>query len=219
MRRCARARRYRTRPSNRAVRRNPDTRLLGAPLPSFSRGRKKRERRATPRAQANNWGPRSFGYAPSDKQNDINAARQRGGTTAMDQFALSVERWSRRESPSSRERLRAAGRVGERICASRGGGCFNRALNLPFPPPLTPPHRSQALAGGGERRERAEQLLLPRYHRLHDPLMDRGRDLLVVLLVHHHVAVALDADLTEPQERRLDARLLQKLHRAMVVGR
>src|SRR6266508_5738071 len=41
MRRCARARRYRTRPSNRAVRRNPDTRLLGAPLPSFSRGTEK----------------------------------------------------------------------------------------------------------------------------------------------------------------------------------
>src|SRR6266542_3611658 len=43
MRRCAKARRYRTCPSNRAVRRNPDTRLLGAPLPSF-RGDGKREK-------------------------------------------------------------------------------------------------------------------------------------------------------------------------------
>ena len=46
---------------------------------------------------------------------------------------------------------------------------------------------------------------------------DRG-DLLVVLLVHHHVAVAFDAEVGEPHEGRLDSRLLQVLHGAVVIG-
>ena len=54
--------------------------------------------------------------------------------------------------------------------------------------------------------------------RLLEPLRDDGGDLLVVLLVHHHVAVAFDAEVGELQEGRPGARLLQIFHRAVVIG-
>src|SRR5262249_7235142 len=40
------------------------------------------------------------------------------------------------------------------VLVAPGGGCFNGRLR---PPPYPPPHRSQAVAGGGERRERTSQ--------------------------------------------------------------
>src|SRR5438876_12000860 len=52
-----------------------------------------------------------------------------------------------------------------------------------------------------------------------EPARDHRGDLLVVLLQHQDMAVALDAEIGEPDEARLHARLLQKLYRAVVVGR
>src|SRR5262245_8710171 len=50
------------------------------------------------------------------------------------------------------------------------------------------------------------------------PLRDHRGDLPVVLLVHHHVAVALDAEGGEPHEGRVCPRLPQILDGAVVVG-
>src|SRR5262249_47390304 len=62
-----------------------------------------------------------------------------------------------------------------------------------------------------------ERVLLRRRHRLLQPSIDHRGDLLVVLLLHHHMAVALDAQLRQPDEIGLDAGLLQELDRAVII--
>src|SRR5450432_793960 len=56
-----------------------------------------------------------------------------------------------------------------------------------------------------------------RRQRLVEPLVDHRRDLLVVLLLHHDVAVALDAEVGELDPGGLDAGLLQIFHGAVIV--
>src|SRR5260370_2351045 len=64
------------------------------------------------------------------------------------------------------------------------------------------------LSGGGIRSRQ----------RLVEPLVDHRRDLLAVLLLHHDVAVALDAAVGELDPGALDARLPQVLYGASLVG-
>src|SRR5712692_3234376 len=55
--------------------------------------------------------------------------------------------------------------------------------------------------------------------RLIEPARDHRGDLPVVLFQHHHVAVAADTQIGEPDERGVDSRLTQVFHRAVIVGR
>src|SRR6267378_4384907 len=53
--------------------------------------------------------------------------------------------------------------------------------------------------------------------RLVEPVRDHRGDLPVVPFQHHHVAVAADTQIGEPDERGPDPRLPQVFHRAMIV--
>jgi hypothetical protein len=76
--------------------------------------------------------------------------------------------------------------------------------------------RSRAAATAGGRGKSADLQLARRCQRLVEPALDHRGDLLVVLLLHHHVAIAMDADLGKPDPGRLEASLLQILDSAMV---
>src|SRR5690348_8809394 len=65
----------------------------------------------------------------------------------------------------------------------------------------------------------AAEGLRPGMNGLLQPCRHCGRDLVAVLLQHHHVAVATDAAVGKPQVGGLDTRLAQIFDRAVVVAR
>jgi hypothetical protein len=86
-------------------------------------------------------------------------------------------------------------------------------------PPRRVQRRSSAIAHPTESAPLSPYDLLRWRQRLFEPLVDGGYDLLAVLLLHHVVAVSLDAEVGELEPRRFYSSLLQEFHGAMVVGR